>query len=40
MKTFKEFSKDVDIKDFEEDLIGTEPKEKEEEDNKDKEEKK
>ena len=47
MKTFKEFSKDVDIKDFEEYLIGTEPKEydtsysfKEEEDNKDKEEKK
>ncbi len=34
MKTFKQFNKDEDIKDFEEDLVPVKPKDDEKEENK------
>ena len=33
MKTFKQFNKDEDVKDFEEDLVAVKPKDDEEEEN-------
>ena len=34
MKTFKQFNKDEDVKDFEEDLVAVKPKDDEKEENK------
>ena len=34
MKTFKQFNKDEDVKDFEEDLVAVKPKDGEKEENK------